>query len=301
VLGNTGSLVKTGYTFAGWTIGTSGSTVYKPGTANTTFAISENTTLYAKWLTAAETLATNLGGDTKATVNGATVTLTTNVDLSSPVTVLAGVTLDVGNYTLTIGTSGSLVLTGDASNGAQISGTGKVVAAKTEITGIWQAVGSGDVTIAASSTTESSITASADTVVLTAGTGGIITQLAEASNNLTIAANTTIDLQGTESAAVGKLILTGDGTNPAEIKLANAATSIVKTGLTAGTNAFSAATQIGTKTFAAGTTGAAVITTNVDGATGKFATLTAGTDNFGLKGGDSSNTITIDSTQDVAS
>lgn len=45
VLGNTGNLVKTGYRFDGWQINKSG-TVYNAGS---TFNISENTTLYAKW------------------------------------------------------------------------------------------------------------------------------------------------------------------------------------------------------------------------------------------------------------
>lgn len=47
VLGNTGSLIKTGNTFSGWTVASDGS-----GTvliAGSTFAISANTTLYAKW------------------------------------------------------------------------------------------------------------------------------------------------------------------------------------------------------------------------------------------------------------
>ena len=47
VLGNTGNLVRTGYTFSGWNTAANGSgTDYAAGT---TFAISGNTTLYAKW------------------------------------------------------------------------------------------------------------------------------------------------------------------------------------------------------------------------------------------------------------
>jgi len=47
VLGNTGSLARTGYTYSGWNTQANGSgTDY---TAGATFAISGNTTLYAKW------------------------------------------------------------------------------------------------------------------------------------------------------------------------------------------------------------------------------------------------------------
>ena len=46
VLGNTGTLVRTGYTFAGWNTSANGSgTAYTPGA---TFTINQNTTLYAR-------------------------------------------------------------------------------------------------------------------------------------------------------------------------------------------------------------------------------------------------------------
>ena len=49
VQGNAGSLVKTGYTFAGWSLSTDGSgTVYSPSNT-TTLAMSTNRILYAKW------------------------------------------------------------------------------------------------------------------------------------------------------------------------------------------------------------------------------------------------------------
>ena len=47
ILGNTGSLAKTGFTFAGWNIAADGSgTSYSQGN---TFTINANTTLYARW------------------------------------------------------------------------------------------------------------------------------------------------------------------------------------------------------------------------------------------------------------
>ena len=47
ILGNTGNLVKTGYTFAGWNTEANGSgTEYKAGS---TFTITNDVTLYAEW------------------------------------------------------------------------------------------------------------------------------------------------------------------------------------------------------------------------------------------------------------
>lgn len=47
VLGNTGSLVKTGWTFAGWNTNSTGTGTNRA--AGSTFSITANTTLYAKW------------------------------------------------------------------------------------------------------------------------------------------------------------------------------------------------------------------------------------------------------------
>lgn len=68
VLGNTGSLAKTGYTFAGWNTESNGTgTSYSQGN---TFAINANTTLYAKWTAipapSAPTLTQSVGGNQAA-------------------------------------------------------------------------------------------------------------------------------------------------------------------------------------------------------------------------------------------
>lgn len=68
VLGNTGSLVKTGYTFAGWNTESNGTgTSYLQGN---TFTINANTTLYAKWTAipapSAPTLTQSVGGNQAA-------------------------------------------------------------------------------------------------------------------------------------------------------------------------------------------------------------------------------------------
>ena len=79
VMGNTGSLVKTGYTFTGWNTQADGlGTNYNPGS---TFTMAGNTTLYAKW--AQNHIVTFLGngstgGSTPAQTNYTTANLTLN-------------------------------------------------------------------------------------------------------------------------------------------------------------------------------------------------------------------------------
>ena len=68
VLGNTGSLAKTGYTFSGWNTEANGSgTSYSQGN---TFRINADTTLYAQWIVAttpsAPTSLSSVGGNTEA-------------------------------------------------------------------------------------------------------------------------------------------------------------------------------------------------------------------------------------------
>ena len=51
ILGNTGNLIKTGYSFLGWTTNPLGyGTIYGPGLASTYSAGAANITLYAKWI-----------------------------------------------------------------------------------------------------------------------------------------------------------------------------------------------------------------------------------------------------------
>ena len=210
--------------------------------------------------------------------------------------------------TITLGDGVSLVLATPAATtgGAQIEGAGSLIAGATTITGTWEAVGKTDnassvaITSGASGVGATIAVADTNAIGLKAGAAGAtITQAAGTSNVLTIAVDTTIDLGGT-AAAVGAIVLIGDGTNPGEIKLVDAATSIVKTGNTVGGDAFGTAAKIGTKTFATGGAGKAAIYTTVNGAAGKIAQILGGTGNYGLKGGDSSNTITIDGSADVA-
>jgi uncharacterized repeat protein (TIGR02543 family) len=85
VLGNAGSMVRSGYTFSGWNTAANGSgTSYSAGN---TFTISQNTTLYAQWTASATyTVTYHDNGSTGGTVpvdsgtyaNGATVTVLAN-------------------------------------------------------------------------------------------------------------------------------------------------------------------------------------------------------------------------------
>ena len=94
VLGNTGSLTKTGFVFSGWNTAADGSgTNYSAGN---TFAIAANTTLYAKW-TAGTTYTVTYNGNSNT---GGTAP----VDGNSPYT--SGATVTV------LGNTGSLTKTG---------------------------------------------------------------------------------------------------------------------------------------------------------------------------------------------
>jgi len=67
VLGNTGDLVRTGYTFIGWNTQADGlGTYYAPGA---TFTITSLVTLYAKWTPITYTITCDLAGGTVATAN----------------------------------------------------------------------------------------------------------------------------------------------------------------------------------------------------------------------------------------
>ena len=93
VLGNTGPLIKTGYTFTGWNTAANGSgTSYSP---SSTFTINANTTLYAQWTPGVSSYTVTYNGNTNTTGN-------VPVDGSSPYT---------GGSTVTVlGNSGSPVL-----------------------------------------------------------------------------------------------------------------------------------------------------------------------------------------------
>jgi hypothetical protein len=245
------------------------------------------------------------------------------IDEASTLKVKEGVTFTVAG-TLNVVNSGTVMLTSGNTNangaklalaggtdntvdngrGGKLTGDGKVVAGATEIVGGkggWQAVGANSsiaIEAGATANAKTAIITATSGGVLTAGVGAIITQTAKEGNLLTVAENTEIVLGGgSNGTAVGKLILVG-GTNAGEIKLAGAGTSIVSTGATQNTP-LSNASKIGGNTFQEGSGGKASVYTTTGDSAGKFAKLLGGAAGNGLKGGDASNTITIDASQGV--
>ena len=95
VLGNTGSLVKTGYTFDGWNTQANGEgTNY---TAGNTFTISANTTLYAKWTDPRATTEVNIDDsgitNTNKFVSTDAGSLSASVTYGSPATAIPAATV----------------------------------------------------------------------------------------------------------------------------------------------------------------------------------------------------------------
>jgi hypothetical protein len=195
---------------------------------------------------------TGIVGEIAGTAFASEVTLTGNtsagfklgsafpVPAGGKLTLAGSTALNLGTYDITA-TNGSLVLTGGAtgSTAAKITGTGKVKAGKTDIvggTGGWEAIGTaGDgniITIAALTADTALITAAGtNKPVLTAGAGASITQNKGASNNLTIAADTKINLAGDISsvAIVGTISLKESFTADEGSKITlTAATSIIQ-------------------------------------------------------------------------
>ncbi|MDR2759109.1 MAG: hypothetical protein LBB78_07000, partial [Spirochaetaceae bacterium] len=209
------------------------------------------------------------------------------------------------NGPVTIEAGGNLVLATDSTTAVgKIAGTGSIIAGETAITGAWEAVAAnatpGTLTIT-SAAAGATITADGTnaTGLKASATGATITQKAgDASNTLTIGATghvTIIDLDGTTTGAVGKLVVSG-GANPGKVAFAViGATVQIGANPTLGT-AVTSPTAIGGMTF--GTSSVPIH--NGTGSSGdKFLGMkaTAATNTF--VGGNASNTITIDSTQDV--
>ena len=116
--------------------------------------------------------------------------------------------------------SGAVVLRAAEEDGGRLTGSGAVEAGAAEITGGangWLASGSPGFSVSIrASGSASSITGSGRSVFTAAGTGARITQKALPSNNLTIGADTTIALRGTNAKA-GELILKGSADTPARL------------------------------------------------------------------------------------
>lgn len=144
VLGNTGSLVKTGYTFDGWNTQANGEgTNY---TAGNTFTISTNTTLYAKW--------TDLRAITEVNIDDSGITNTNKF-----------VSTDAGSLSASV-TYGSPATAIPAAT-VTWSSSEESVATINSTTGVITLVGAGTTTITASYAGDESYKASSNTYELT--------------------------------------------------------------------------------------------------------------------------------------
>jgi hypothetical protein len=250
-------------------------------------------------------------GGVATLVPDATYTVSSAGSAVGTLTVGTGATLHIGKGVLaglTAGTVGSgianvddnsasLVLTGAAgTDGAKLAGAGSLVAGGATIVGgtALQAVGVGNVTIAANSLSGTSVLT--DTEANTAN----VTITVAADSNLTIAASTTVDI-GTKGSIV--LGYKGDGnTTPGTITLTGTAAVIkVGTGVTTGS---ATATQLNTAfTTPGGTVGADVTgkTTTDNSADGTLTQLIGADQNNTVSGPDSgSSDFTIDASIVVA-
>ena len=107
VAGNTGSLARTGYSFAGWTLAADGSgTVYQSGQTLTWGSASQ--TLYAKWTANTYTISYNTNGATGAQTNSSD-------------------TYTTGSTAVTLSTVGTMAKTGYTFAGWSTSAAGSVI------------------------------------------------------------------------------------------------------------------------------------------------------------------------------
>ena len=139
ILGNTGTLAKTGFTFSGWNTAADGSgTQYSPGN---TFVISANTILYARWVAvpavSAPTALSSVGGNQAAyilftqsgavsnyeysTDNGATFQAFNPPQIYSPVEINTLSSDESATTRLTNGTEYTVILKAVNSAGARSS------------------------------------------------------------------------------------------------------------------------------------------------------------------------------------
>jgi hypothetical protein len=231
-----------------------------------------------------EAVFTTLAAD--LTVNGkATLTLVgvpagdVVVGSTGDLILTAGLTLKEGKILdnagkVTLVADGVLTLTTGDSEADAITGAGKIIAGKTELTGAWQTVASDADTL--------TITASANGAAIEKGTtdgtliavgGATITQSAGDANAFTVDEDTIVDL------TAGRLVLTAADSDGGS----TAGTGTIKAGKTEIVGIWEATGTTGTITITGGTNGATIVpttpATTLTGGTGGAITQTAGTNN----------------------
>lgn len=120
---NSGTLTRTGYSFAGWNTEPDGSGItYIAGTG--TFNISDDVTLYAEWTPVALTFSTAGNWEDKdnwspkcVPTSGHNVTISANVTVNDAEKTAYANTVTIAGGKLTIGTTGKLVVTDAITNG----------------------------------------------------------------------------------------------------------------------------------------------------------------------------------------
>ncbi|MBM3451599.1 MAG: InlB B-repeat-containing protein, partial [Bacteroidetes bacterium] len=97
VLGNTGSLARTGYTFDGWNTLANGSGTDRP--AGSTFSISANTTLFAKWAANSNTITFDGNGATSGATASQNISTAASANLTANGFIRAGYSFTGWNST----------------------------------------------------------------------------------------------------------------------------------------------------------------------------------------------------------
>ncbi len=134
VLGNTGSLTKSGYTFSGWA--TSASATTATYTADSTFSITANTTLYAIWTIASTTY--NVTYDGNGLDGGSVPTDSTAYSSGNSVTVLG----NTGSLTKSGYTFSGWATSASATAATYTAGSTFSITANTTLYAIWTVVSS---------------------------------------------------------------------------------------------------------------------------------------------------------------
>jgi hypothetical protein len=219
VLSNAGGIITLNN---GAALALGGTKIITSGANGTTLTPAQGTTLV---FTAG--VLTQATGDHSITVNG-TVTLGPNasyvVDKGSG---SAAAFVLGANAKFNLGAGSSLVLNGNASYGATLSGAGQLIGDGITIVGGtgWKAVGTGNITIG-----RNTITGAALTSLTAAGNDAVIT--VDAKKTLNLAVDTTIALGGS-AAKVGSIVLKADtapNTNGGKLSFAKGITTSVTTG-----------------------------------------------------------------------
>ncbi len=211
VKGNTGSLVRTGYTFAGWnTDAGGGGTSYA---AAATFTISANTTLYAQWEEAA-----TCSGDPTALVSG------TLYQVSDMASACLGEITSTGQYFYGLSSNGKFYINGTTNSNNASTGTVEIKTAsntidKVNFTGIAWFKGAGTNTCRSIKF----VVPSAGTLTIygktSSGNGNVVIKTESSGNTTVIANSVNAYASGSTTVSAGTYYVLSDGSSAAIVGL----------------------------------------------------------------------------------